>query len=258
MKTKQKNARTERINTPIGVAVYPYLSKPDDKFDDEGVYRVRLRLPEEEAQELQAQIQEQYDLGYKAECARQGVRKLKTEFTPWKQAVDEDGKETGEIDFNFKSKASGINKETKEAWTRKIPLFDAKGKPIDSKKINVGTGSRIKISFFITPWYNKKSGFGVSLRIAGVQIIELVAGGGNSAEAMGFGEEEGWEGGEDEEVTKDTSDTDEAVEESEDEELELTEDDDDEPVKPKPKPAAAKAKPKAAAKGKAKPKSKAR
>lgn len=264
MKTKsQKNERSERLTTPIGVAVYPWLSKPDDKYDDEGVYSVRLRIPEEEAQELQSQIQEAYDEAYKAACSREGTRKLKTDFLPWRQAVDEDGKETGEIEFNFKSKASGINKETKEAWTRKVPLFDSKRKPLDSKKVLVGTGSRIKVSFFISPWYTKKFGFGVTLRLVGVQIVELVAGGGNNAEAMGFGEEEGWEGDEADEVTTSKEDGDESTEESDDEELDLTDDDEDEapPVKTKAK-ATTKAKPKAAAKAKpkskTKPKSKAR
>ena len=40
---------------------------------------------------------------------------------------------------------------------------------------------------------------GVSLRIEGVQVIELVSGsGGRSADAMGFGEEEGFEADEEE------------------------------------------------------------
>lgn len=261
----QKQARAERLTTPIGTAVYPYLNKPDTKFDDEGKFRVRLRIPEEEAGELLAKIQEQYDESYKEFCSREGVRKLKTASTPWRNAVDEDGKETGEIEFNFSSKASGVNKETKEAWTRTIPLFDSKRKPL-SKSLVVGNGSQCRVSFFISPFYTKLLGFGISLRLVGVQVTEFVAGGGNTAESMGFGDEEGWESDEDEVTAKEDADEESEEEETENEDLELSEEEETPKSKPKgdrfgldksiaklnrPK-ATAKAKPKPAAKAKPK------
>lgn len=228
MKTKsksQKNERRERITTPVGVAVYPYISKPDTKFDDEGKYKCRLRIAEEDAEELVAKLQEEYASAYREECNRQGTKKLKVQNKPWRNAVDEDGKETGEIEFSFSSTASGVNKETKEVWTRKIPVFDARRNPINTSKVIIGSGSELKIAFFISPYYNKMNGFGISLRFVGVQVIKLVEGGGTSPEAMGFGEEEGWEG--DEEVSDSTDDEVEEVAEDADEELDLTDDDED-------------------------------
>ena len=38
------------FTTPKGVAYFPYISQPDTKFDEAGVYKVNLCLPKEEAE----------------------------------------------------------------------------------------------------------------------------------------------------------------------------------------------------------------
>ena len=37
------------FTTPKGIAQYPWLSKPDTKFNEEGVYKVDLIIPKSDA-----------------------------------------------------------------------------------------------------------------------------------------------------------------------------------------------------------------
>src|SRR5438093_141726 len=74
--------------------------------------------------------------------------------------------------FTFKMRASGVDKETKQPWQRRPPLFDAKRKPLIDREI--GAGSEIKVAFTITPFYTSLVGAGVALRLEAVQVIKLV------------------------------------------------------------------------------------
>jgi hypothetical protein len=46
------------FTTPKGIAQYPWLSKPDTKFSEEGDYKVNLILSKEEAIPILKQINE--------------------------------------------------------------------------------------------------------------------------------------------------------------------------------------------------------
>lgn len=124
------------------------------------------------------------------------------ENSPYTDAVDDNGDETGEIEFNFGANASGKNKKTGKTWTRTIKLWDSKKKEF---KGAVWSGSKIKVAYTIGTYFiNAKVGYGVKLYLESVQIIELVQGGNRSADGYGFGEEEGFEA---EETSDDSSDT---------------------------------------------------
>jgi hypothetical protein len=76
-----------------------------------------------------------------------------------------------------------------QKFTQKPALFDAKGKPVVTD-IKIGTGNRqgeLRVVPFVSP-----IGAGASLRLKGVQIIELVEWGSGNADYYGFGEEEGF------------------------------------------------------------------
>ena len=53
--------KNERLTTGTGVALYPYLFKPDTKFSTEGVYSVTLRLDKKEGSKLHKKLQKQLD-----------------------------------------------------------------------------------------------------------------------------------------------------------------------------------------------------
>lgn len=113
---------------------------------------------------------------------------------PYKELYEND-EPTGEYEFNFKMKASGVSKKTGKPWTRKPAVFNAKGKPMsDEEKAKVGGGSVVKVAYEITPFYTAALGAGVSLRLEAVQVLELKSFQARDASAFGFGEEEGYDG----------------------------------------------------------------
>ena len=156
------------VVTPRGVAMYPWLNKPDTKFDADGVYKMSLRVSAEDAGKLQDTITKTFTDEF-------GAKKLAKANFPFKPALDDDGNETGEVVFSFKSKMQP-------------KLYDAKGGLIKNPgDLKVGGGTIAKVNCAMAP-YDKGINTGVVLYLNGVQIIELVEFGGKSS---AFGEEDG-------------------------------------------------------------------
>ncbi len=182
----QKNPR---YKTPVGTAIYPWITKADTKFNPDGEYRVKLRIPSEEAQEMMKLIQGEIDK-IVTETTKAKGKKVKAAACPFSEVVDQDGQETGEIDFSFKRKASFVSKEGKKVNIT-IPVFDSQLNPLQD--VSVYGGSKIKLSYEIIP-YSTAIGTGVSLRMMACQVLELVEGGsGGTGSSYGFDAEEGYE-----------------------------------------------------------------
>lgn len=123
---------------------------------------------------------------------------------PYTEMLDPETEEpTGVIKFKFKMPASGqfkTGKKAGETWNRKPDVFDARG--ILLKKVpEAWTGTIGRVSFEVgvdqeagIPGYfiNGTGAAGISLKMVGVQIIELKTGGARDAADHGFGEEEGF------------------------------------------------------------------
>ena len=173
-------AQANTFTTPKGIAQYPWLSKPDTKFSEEGDYKVNLILPEKEAGPLVEQINAAFAENMQAEMKKQNKKELKTANPPYAQELGEDGSPTGNVIFKFKSKAA-----------YKPAIFDAKGKPmIDS---NIWGGSEIRVNGSIGGYYTSLIGVGVALRLRAVQVIQYVEGSGEGASRFGFEETAGYE-----------------------------------------------------------------
>lgn len=196
--------------TPKGIASWPRLHEPDTKFKKEGEYSIKLKLSGAAAAELNAVIEEAHEAAYEANKKAIAEAKAK-EKNPKKRAeikeradlpckeLYENDEPTGEYEFNFKMKASGVSHKTGKPWTRKPAVFNAKGKPLSAEeKQKVGGGSVVKVSYEISPFYTAALGAGVSLRLEAVQVIELKSFSNRDANSYGFGEEEGYEGEENE------------------------------------------------------------
>jgi hypothetical protein len=144
--------------SPKGIAQYPWLTKPDTKFNAEGVYKVSLAVPKAEAKDF-------------VEAAKQafvdefGQSKMAKAHMPFKED------EEGNVVFSFKSKL-------------KPRLYDSQGKPI-TDDVAVGGGSVVKVSGAFGP-YNKGANMGVALYLNAVQIIKLT-----EVSSSPFGAEEG-------------------------------------------------------------------
>ena len=202
----EKKQRNPSFTTPRGVFKYPALNKPDygnEQFPKpNGEYKVQLILSEAEAQPLIEKLQPLYDAAIaegkekfkelKVE-ARKKLGKV-TENDLYATEYDQETEEpTGNLIFKFTMQASGENKK-KERWERKPALFDAKGKPLPKNAPAIWGGTEGKVSFEASPYFIPGTGAaGLKLRLQAVQVLELVTGGQRSADAYGFGAEDGYE-----------------------------------------------------------------
>jgi hypothetical protein len=176
-----------RYVTPAGTAKYPFLTKPDTKFNPDGEYKLKLEIPGDKAQDLVTFLDEQFALAQEKAKKENAGKKIKPGNEPYE--IDQD---SGKVTVNFKLKAK-VTPKNGEPFEQKPAIFDSKGKPItgDAK---VGGGSKVKVAYEVLPYYTAIAGAGVSLRMKAVQVIELVEySGGAGAGAYGFGEEEGYE-----------------------------------------------------------------
>lgn len=195
----QNKQQFVRTTTPVGIARYPWLNKPDTKFKAQGEYKVDLIVSRERAAALVAQVNK-VAKEMLAETQAANPKKAKTMKLASHSVVaetDDEGNETGNTIFKLRQYASFESKKTGEVFTKTIPLFDAAGKKCSPM---VGGGSKLKANIELYPWYSAKDNeVGVKLRLNAVQIIDLVEyGSGGSADQFGFGKEEGgFEAGDD-------------------------------------------------------------
>ena len=91
----------EQINTPLGVAVYPRLNEPDYKFHPAGIFSVAVRVGAKEGQELKDKLDAKLDAWHKSQMKERRKPQLKRADLTIKPAIDDDGNETGELDFKF-------------------------------------------------------------------------------------------------------------------------------------------------------------
>lgn len=189
--------------SPRGVLVYPWVNKPDTKFNADGEFRTKLRLPESDAATKEfialldlAHIDAVQQIKEELKAKGKPVKSLKIADKPYKAELNDDEEETGNIVISFKQKAKGKNKKTGEEYTRTVKLYDAKGQEL---KKNVYGGSEGKVGFHIVPFYTAQVGAGISLRLLAVQVLKLVEGGGGASfDDCGFEAEDGYEADPDE------------------------------------------------------------
>lgn len=182
MATKPKNPL---YVTPAGIAQYPYLSKPDTKFNPDGDYKVTLDIKSENAASLMQQLEDAHVKAMEDAKAENKGKRIKEGELPF--IVNEDA---GTVSFKFKLKAK-VTPKKGDPFEQKPSLVDAKRKPLPASA-KIGGGSTIKVAFEIIPYYTAIAGAGVSLRLKAVQVLDLKEYSGNGA-AGAFGEEDGFE-----------------------------------------------------------------
>ena len=158
------STKPERIMSPIGEAVWPKLNKPDTKFDKDGVYEVKLRLGQEDAEPFIDQLKTIL------KTFMEGLDKKKPKMAPlpFREVEDDDGNPTGQIDFKFKLKAIGGRGDNQ--FTQRPALLDSKRRPMTEE---IGGGSRIQIGAEVVTYDVASIGVGISLRLKAVMVHEL-------------------------------------------------------------------------------------
>jgi hypothetical protein len=165
--------KNTRITSTAGVAQYSYLSEPDTKWNDEGVYTITLRLPKDgEGATLKKSLDKILSDQVKEVTATNG-KKPKILGLPVREGVADDGSEV--LDFKFKMKPS-FKSKTGERIEQRPKVFDSGLKPMTEQ---VGRGSTVKVNY-MPAGYSTSLGTGVTLRLYAVQVIDLVAPGGGS------------------------------------------------------------------------------
>lgn len=190
--------KNQTHTSPAGTFQYPRLNEADTKFKDEGEYSVKLLLDPSDpgVQELINMVDEAAAAslaGAQEKCDTPAkAKKWETKYLPYAEVEDDDGEPSGQIAVKFSMKASGTNRTTGKAWSRKPAIFDAQGTPLTNAPAIWG-GTVGKINFEVIPYSpTPQVGASVKLALNAVQIIELVSGGTSaSASSFGFGAEAG-------------------------------------------------------------------
>lgn len=207
-KNKNDNPNKLNVHTPRGALKWPKLTEPDhgtEKFPcrfEEGEYKTKIVLDRSKpgTAAFLAKVDAHLELAKKladeafAELPVKDRKRIGEPVAdePYQVVYDEETEEeTNFVELLVKMRAGGTRKKDGKKWSAKPALFDSKGKPI-TKKIEIWGGSTAIIDLDLEPYFMPGTGkFGLSRRLNAVQIIELVAAGGQrSASSYGFGEVE--------------------------------------------------------------------
>jgi len=179
----------EKMVSPAGIAVWPYLNSPDTKFDNGGAgeYKVSVKLTEAAAQPVIDKLQKILDQYQAEEISQNPKVKQFTPRLPIEEEVDDQGNLTGNWLLKVKQKAQITT--ANGIVDMKVALFDAKRRPTNAE---IGGGSTLKVATTIVPYtMPSNKAVGISLRLYAVQVINLVEGGSEGDGSM-FDVEDGF------------------------------------------------------------------
>ena len=165
----------------IGEAIYPHLNKPDVRFSEAGEYKVTLKVAKSDATAMlklyNSAIEDALKLAEQNHKGK-GIKNAPKPFT----------EENDFVFFKFKMKATGVNQKTKEKFSQRPQLFDAKKNPIPLSTLIWG-GSKMRVAYNLVPYYTPMLGAGITARLKAVQVISLVEG----KDSNLFSKEDGYE-----------------------------------------------------------------
>ena len=176
-----------KIVSPRGIAVYPWLNRPDTKFSADGDFKVTLKVPAEDASPLIQKLDEIIS-NYQSQQTKADPKLARYSVSPpYEEEMDDQGNLTGHYLFKFKQKAK-IHTKDGRVIDMKVALVDASRTPTS---VNVGGGSEIKIAATVFPYaMSTTKSIGLSLRPSAVQILSLVSSQSNVVSL--FDDEEGF------------------------------------------------------------------
>lgn len=208
MAETKKRPPLEKVMTEEGIARFPWLNKPDTKFNADGDYSTGILLTSAAAQPIidkltkaaekaladaKAELIEKVEneKGEKKAKAKKALAEIGMQDIPARPEYDEDGNETGNVILTFKMKATRKDKEGNTV--KQAPkLFDAGGSPL-AASVQVWGGSVVQVAGSINAYYIPGTNLaGASLRLAAVQVVKLSSGSGGTADSYGFAKKDGY------------------------------------------------------------------
>lgn len=181
-----KNKVTKGV-TPIGEALFAHvlktetIHKKDGKTTDTGKFTIMLKLKDSDKEALLDKINAEW------ESFKETLDNKK-----FKYEISNGLKEYNDEEYFKFSMNETIKLKSGELLHRTVPIYDAKCNEISGTLTGIGNGSKVKIAFDYIPFYMNDKNYGVSLRLTGIQIIDLIEYGQTDAKSLGFGEEEGY------------------------------------------------------------------
>lgn len=195
-----KAPKYEAVTTPVGSAVFPWITKADTKFTPEGMYKVDLAIPEELAGDIIHKLEkvrdefiatlpvaqqqalaprpvysmEQTRPEYPEDCSDEAKAEIKRNHVP---------EPTGNILLRWKLKSTIHAGEHGDGFTQAPVVVSADtGEKIEAP---VYDGSLIRVKGQVVPYTNAAGGaVGVTLRMRAVQVVELVTGEGGGDDSF--------------------------------------------------------------------------
>jgi hypothetical protein len=175
------------INAVFGPLVlsYPHLNAPDDKFGEDYYKADGVEDPNSPAMKKAKAILAEA-------CKTFGLDPKETKLP----LVKETQKDPNAPEGTRKPKRVETGKLLLKSKTKRAPLLvDARAKPIDPSKVEVGGGTVAYLEGFLSP-YEMKGEDGISFTLTGVQIVKLVQRGGTSS-FKALDDEDGYSFGDD-------------------------------------------------------------
>ena len=173
---------SKTIPTPVGKAYYPRIDTPDTKFNPVGVYSCKLHVSEGDYNTFELKIKDIVNKAYQEECTKRGVSSLRLADTS-PIPVTKDG------DYEIYAKQVAKKDTRKGLLTFSVSVFDAKGNKLEDVP-KIGSGSTLKMGVEVFPYFTDLNGFGYSLRLKAVQVLDLVEYNAGDASSFGFSSEE--------------------------------------------------------------------
>lgn len=171
--------------TPKGKLYWAHVYEPE-LFEGKDVgYSVNMKFGAKETNALIAKIDEELEKAKHSLKLKPGQKWSADPFMPYREDKD------GDIVFKFKQ-ASSYQTKDGVVHERKIPVFDAHGKPVKDQ-LSIGNDTAAKVAYTIIPYYISKAVNGIKFRLDALQIIDLKEFGEKSASGYGFAQEEGFD-----------------------------------------------------------------
>lgn len=207
-----------RRTTPIGTADFPHLHKPDGKFAKGGAptYTCKVYVAKDDKNYAKAvALRDELDAWY-AEAVPRMIEEATEELTKKKKKIpdfkasDKPWGTDADRGIYFNPKMRAWFERDDERIEMRPGVYDSNGKEIttlvEKGKVKIGGGSKVRTTFLINEFVTGTS-VGVSLRLEGVQLIELKSSG-RDASSLGFDKVDGGFSGDDVEDSDGDSDGD--------------------------------------------------
>lgn len=166
------NKKINPIVTPTGSAMWAKITEPQtSQFNPVPMYSMNVIFKPEEVAELKTKLQQQLDEFYDVTLSELKPAKQKSlqKADIFREEEDREGNLTGNLEMRTKQYAKDF-----KGNDMAMPIVDSKGKLIEDCPL-VGNGSKVRAKVYPKPYYMASSNtVGITLRLNGVQIIDLI------------------------------------------------------------------------------------